>query len=174
MYVFLHLQVFMHVLLECSTVCVWCRVSWEWHFFFSYYGIENWLKSYPKIIALMGVKDSVMFCGHFINSFFSACVSSFFRILQTQLICFRHLRLSSEGVSDLVFPIFCLVLPLFLKSSFPGWTVLFWFICGCFFLNHNSSTFLNIHILSNFQHAQTFQIVPFLTPVTNSGFHSFL
>jgi len=39
MYVFLHLQVFMHVLLEGSTVCVWCRVSWEWHFFFSYYGI---------------------------------------------------------------------------------------------------------------------------------------
>jgi len=24
--------------------------------FFSYYGIENWLKSQPKLIALMGVK----------------------------------------------------------------------------------------------------------------------
>lgn len=68
-----------------------------------YYGIKNWLKSYPKIIALMGVKDSVMFCGHFINSLFSVCVSSFFHILQTQLIRFCHLRLSSEQVSDLVF-----------------------------------------------------------------------
>jgi hypothetical protein len=56
--------------------------------FFSYYGIGNWLKSYPKMIALMGVKDSVMFCGQFINSFFSVCVSSFFHILQTQLIGF--------------------------------------------------------------------------------------
>jgi hypothetical protein len=43
-----------------------------------------------------------------------------------------------------------------------------------FFFNRNSSTILNIHILYNFQHTQTFQIVSFLTPVTNSGFHSFL
>jgi hypothetical protein len=51
--------------------------------FFSYYGVENWLKSYPKIIALMGVKDSVISCGRFINSFFSVCDSSFLHILQT-------------------------------------------------------------------------------------------
>jgi len=46
MYLFLHLQVFMHVLLEGSTVCVWCRVSREWQFF-----LLLWHKELVKILS---------------------------------------------------------------------------------------------------------------------------
>ena len=71
----LHLQVFMHVLLEGSMFYVWCRVSWEWQFFLLLWHREL-VKISTKTYCINGCK-SIMFCGHFLNSFFSVSVHYF-------------------------------------------------------------------------------------------------